>query len=131
MNDNDYLYGSWRNMHTRCYDEAYHSYHRYGGRGITACTEWQTYQGFKASCPPGWVRGLTLDRINNDGKYCPENCRWLSQAANKKSLLVDPVELLELYNSGYQQKELAKMFDTDQPHISRILAKGRKIVSAL
>ena len=123
---NDRLYGCWRNMHVRCYDPAYHSYHRYGGRGITVCKRWHTYANFKQDMEHYYSPGLTLDRIDNDGDYSPLNCRWLPARENTKSLLVDPEKLLGLYEEGYKQKELAEMFGTNQPHISRILAKGRK-----
>ena len=78
---NDPTYTSYRAMKERCYNPNYHHYHRYGGRGIKVCEEWlEDYASFRDwAIKNGYKKGLSLDRINNDGDYCPENCRWTTQ----------------------------------------------------
>lgn len=67
-------------MKTRCNCETNKFYHRYGGRGITYCTEWETFPPFMDwAFANGYSDDLTLDRINNDGDYSPENCKWSTQ----------------------------------------------------
>ena len=69
-------YHAWSNMRRRCYDVKNKHYDNYGGRGIIVCDRWRhSFENFyedMGDCP----EGMTLDRINNDGLYCKENCKW-------------------------------------------------------
>lgn len=71
------LYAVWVAMKKRCENANSHDYVRYGGRGICVCDEWKTYEPFyNWAMNNGYLEGLELDRVDNDGNYCPENCRW-------------------------------------------------------
>jgi hypothetical protein len=79
------FYHSWQNMKARCSNPKHPKYYRYGGRGVSVCEEWDTIQGFSAwALASGWQEGLSIDRINNDGNYCPENCHWVTQSENSR-----------------------------------------------
>ena len=74
------LYRIWANMRTRCNNRNFPKYADYGGRGISVCEAWKSFGPFKEwAMSSGYRDDLTLDRIDNDGNYCPENCRWTTQ----------------------------------------------------
>ena len=74
------LYRCWWDMIARCR----YGHKDYGQRGITVCSEWEhDYVTFRDwAFANGWEVGLTLDRIDNDGNYCPENCRFVTRKKN-------------------------------------------------
>ena len=70
------LYTTWRNMLSRCYNKNDNGAENYGQRGITVCKEWEHFENFARDMFDTYEKGLTLDRINNDLGYSPENCAW-------------------------------------------------------
>jgi len=80
-------YSSWRAMKQRCNTPTNNRYEDYGGRGITYCREWQTFEGFFASMGirPGSKREYSIDRIDPDGNYEPANCRWATASEQERN----------------------------------------------
>lgn len=85
------LYHKWTGMKDRCYNPNAAQYKYYGGRGISVCAEWlHDFSAFQRwALSAGYRRELSLDRIDPNGGYCPENCRWIAledQQKNKRTV---------------------------------------------
>ncbi len=118
----------WMTMKGRCENINSPSYHRYGGRGIKVCARWASFDlflsdlGFKPD-------GLTLERIDNDGDYEPNNCRWASmmdQAYNKCNTVT-----YEYKGVNYNKRQVEEIFKVPRNlFYSRIFA-GWSVKSAI
>lgn len=78
-------YKIWSGMMARCTNASRKEYDQYGGRGISVCDAWKTFDGFWSDMGPTYLDGLSLDRINNNGNYEPGNCRWATQVQQARN----------------------------------------------
>lgn len=86
------LYNIWTGIRKRCFCETSIDYKNYGGRGISMCDEWKNdYLNFRNwSLLNGYTENLTIDRIDVNCNYCPDNCRWIAksdQSRNRRNTL--------------------------------------------
>ena len=108
---NDKLYDCWTNIKQRCYNKNNKNYKYYGGRGIKMCQEWKdNYILFENwAIDNGYNADLTIDRIDNNGNYCPSNCRWITikdQQLNRRNN-----RMVEWENQRMTLKELSDLLD--------------------
>ena len=129
---NTRLYSIWESMKARCYYKKHNKYKDYGGRGITVCEEWKnSFESFRDwALQNGYKDNLTLDRINNNKGYLPENCRWVTQSEQCKNKR--PKE--SKYFSGLTLKEIYKK--ADEKNLKRLtvymrLKRGWSLEKAL
>lgn len=125
------LYSIWAGMKSRCYNPNTDSYNRYGARGIKICKEW--INDFKAfydwAMENGYSDDLSIDRIDNDGDYEPNNCRWASdkkQARNKSSN-----KAFTINNESKSLIELCEEFNINYKTVQDRLNRGWDINRAL
>lgn len=82
------LYQVWKSMRARCERTSCKDYPSYGGRGITVCDEWKEFAQFaRWASESGYTEGLTIERVDVNAGYCPQNCTWMPnpmQARNRR-----------------------------------------------
>lgn len=124
------LYSIWQGMKSRCKYEGSKIYKYYGGRGITYCKEWEKFEPFyKWAMENGYQNNLTLDRIDNDGDYEPDNCRWVTMDVQVKNSRHN-----KYYKIGDDVKCLSEwcdIFDRNYKTIQSRLTLGWDIEKAL
>lgn len=122
-------YKVWNNFKTRCFNPNTPNYHRYGGRGITVCDKWLNFEGFLKDMGKRPSSLHSLDRINNDGNYCKDNCRWSTKAEQVRNRSCN---IYIIYNNEKRiLKDIAKDVGLDYQLIKRRLDKGVNIDTAI
>lgn len=92
------LYNTWYQMLLRCCDTKNKNYSDYGGRGITVCERWHSVENFIQDMFPSYIEGLTLDRIDVNGGYNLDNCRWVTKSVQARNTRI----LMSTNSSGFR-----------------------------
>ena len=127
--DGTRTYKSWLSMRARCSRVKNHNYPLYGGRGIKVCARWQdSFENFLEDLG-GRPENKTLDRVDSEGDYEPNNCRWASTAEqnqNRRDNVLNPekVRYIRSMRGIKTQKVLAKEMGCNSSTISLVLSRG-------
>lgn len=123
------IWNRWRDIRKRCRDSNSSVYRYYGGRGITVCKEWEeSFMAFYTDMGDPPTDKHDIDRINNEGPYCKDNCRWVTRAENNQNRRSTKLTLEDarfIKTSKLSNKNLAKRFSVPKEHVWAIKA-GRK-----
>ena len=108
------LYAIYKGMHARCYNKNMPAYKYYGKRGISICEEWLSdFIKFKEwSIENGYTDGMSIDRIDVNGNYCPENCRWVTMKKQQNNKINSV--FLSINDTRFTIAEWAEMLNTNK-----------------
>lgn len=137
-NHQDYIkeYRIWNAMKNRCYNQSCDMYSTYGGRGIKICDRWLGEDGFinfyndMGKRPIGKDgRAYQIDRIDNNGDYCPENCRWVHPSINARNRS-DNIYIF-IYGDRYCASDACKMFGINRTTVTEgVRVRGKSPTDA-
>lgn len=125
------LRGVHNTMKQRCTNPEVGMYYRYGARGISVCKEWDNFIDFYTwANNNGYKKGLTIDRIENDGNYEPSNCQWITIEDNiRKNAKLSPDDKLSIVilylDSRIKVRDIALQFNIDESRIYQILQENK------
>lgn len=124
--------GIWNHMIQRCMNPNDQAYGYYGGRGILVCEEWRN--DFTSFCDwsmrNGYAEDLTLDRVDTNGNYCPENCRWVSRLEQQNN--TRRVHVCEINGEHKSIAEWCRIYNVPHERVRRrVVDEGWNILDAL
>ena len=121
------LHQVWLDMRARCRRKSHHAYKWYGQKGVSVCEEWNNdYLSFqKWAFENGYKDGLTIDRIDGNGDYCPENCRWSTR--KEQSNNISSCVYFDFMGERLNITQFCEKYDVSTGHFYKIARKNINI----
>lgn len=128
---NERLYNVWCAMKERCNNPHNKRYRNYGGKGVSVCEEWkEDYAAFrKWAMDNGYAEGLTIDRIDGNGNYSPDNCRWATHAMQNRNYSRN--HFLTFNGETLCLKDMAEKYGVNPTTVLFRLNSGKTLEEAL
>lgn len=123
------IYQVWSSLKDRCYNKKSPAYRNYGGRGVSVCKRWLISQNFFDDMLPTYKEGLEIDRIDNNGDYCPTNCQWVTRSQNQRNKRSNI--LVEFEGRKWVLIELAEKLNIKYITLHRRYIKGKPLGTPL
>lgn len=124
------IYVIWSGMKRRCYDPKVEQYKNYGGRGISYCKEWEDFKNFyEWAKNNGYREDLTIDRIDTNGNYEPNNCRWIPQKEQHRNTRSN--KILEYKGERHCASKWAEILGLNYNTLLTHLRNGMSVKDAL
>jgi transposase len=123
------IYRTWNSMVSRCTNPKNSSYFRYGGRGISVCEKWRKFQGFYEDMGDKPYEGATLERIDNNGPYSKENCKWATmkeQCNNRRTNTI-----ISINGKDHTLEQASIVLGLNRQTVSTRLSRGIPLDQAL
>lgn len=124
------LHRIWANMKQRCSNPKTKDYRYYGGKGVCVCEDWLNFENFYYwAMSHGYRDGLTIERKDNNGNYCPENCEWIE--ANRQQRNTGRNRRFVMFGKVFTLSELCRIYGQPRSTIESRLKKGVPLERAL
>ncbi len=123
------FYNVWNSMVMRCNNPNSKAYKRYGARGIKVCARWRKFNNFYEDMFQKYEQGLSIERINNDGDYKPNNCKWIDKKKQCNNRSTN--HLIKYKNNTYTLSEASEKFKIPYHTLKNRLYSGWDIEKAL
>jgi hypothetical protein len=123
------IHSIWVNMKNRCNNPKNQAYKNYGGRGITYQPSWEKFENFYNDTKEGYADNLTLERIDNDGNYTKDNCRWATKA--EQSLNTRHNKIVEYQGKTQTLTQWAEEYNVSLKLLSKRIINGWGFEDAL
>lgn len=117
------LYRIWANMKQRCANPKSKDFKYYGAKGVCVCAEWEDFETFFYwAISHGYKDGLTIERIDNDGDYCPNNCKWIPK--HRQNSNTSRTKRYVMYGKVFTLAEICRIYGVSRSTVASRMKKG-------